>query len=153
MVLRAPAQGATEVTAHAHRLDGGHTFERDRRASVCGNAIADIRVNKYLQGTIEGHAHSYRLDTGHAFETGRRTAVCGNTAAMLGEGGASWLAKHFQVTASLPGWEDPEERTCAQPDTLFVLLLPVRPSEVLACRAMRRGRWRSSLRHCRSDVS
>jgi arsenite methyltransferase len=50
-----------------------------------------------LQGSIEGQPHAYKLDQGHVFETGRRTLVCGNTAAMLGEGGASWLAKHFEV--------------------------------------------------------
>ena len=50
-----------------------------------------------LQGTIPGHRHQYQLDNGHSFQTGKPELVCGNTAAMLGEGGLSWLAKHFQV--------------------------------------------------------
>lgn len=53
-----------------------------------------------LQGSIEGQPHAYKLDQGHVFETGRRTLVCGNTAAMLGEDGVSWLAKHFEVRTS-----------------------------------------------------
>ena len=53
------------------------------------------------QGTIEGHEHSYMLDSTHTFEKGRHVAVCGNTAAMLGEGGMSHLAPHFQVLVCL----------------------------------------------------
>ena len=34
---------------------------------------------------------------GHTFEKGRLALVCGNSAAMAGEGGVSWLAKHFQI--------------------------------------------------------
>lgn len=49
------------------------------------------------KGTIEGSEGSYILDNGHTFETGRPTHVCGNTAAMLGEGGHSWLSRHFEV--------------------------------------------------------
>ncbi len=61
----------------------------------------DLDIYARPQGTIEGDAHVYKLDNGHGFETGRRTAVCGNTAAMLGEGGTSWLSKHFEVRCSL----------------------------------------------------
>ena len=49
------------------------------------------------KGTIAGSEGSYTLDSGHTFEAGRPVLVCGNTAAMLGEGGVSWLAKHFEV--------------------------------------------------------
>ena len=54
-----------------------------------------------LQGTIEGHEHSYTLDESHTFEKGRPVLVCGNTAAMLGDGGVSHLAAHFQASLSL----------------------------------------------------
>jgi len=50
------------------------------------------------KGTIPGSEGAYTLDAGHTFEAGRPALVCGNTAAMLGEGGVSWLAKHFEVT-------------------------------------------------------
>ena len=54
-------------------------------------------VDMHLQGTIPGHTHSYPLDNHHHFQTGKPMLVCGNTAAMLGEGGLSWLSKHFSV--------------------------------------------------------
>ena len=57
-----------------------------------------------LQGTIEGYEHSYALDDSHVFERDRPTLVCGNTAAVLGEGGLSHLAKHFQVGFHLYSW-------------------------------------------------
>ena len=57
-----------------------------------------------LQGTIEGYEHSYALDYKHVFERDRPKLVCGNTAAVLGEGGLSHLAKHFQVSSSLFLW-------------------------------------------------
>lgn len=66
------------------------------------NEVFSRSVGLSRQGTIEGHKHSYQLDQGHVFETGRRTAVCGNTAAMLGEGGASWLSRHFEVRLCIP---------------------------------------------------
>lgn len=56
-----------------------------------------ISVLFTLQGTIDGHKHSYQLDDYHIFVTGKPMLVCGNTAAMVGEGGHSWLAKHFQA--------------------------------------------------------
>ena len=49
-----------------------------------------------LQGSIQGYEHAYQLDRGHTFVTGKLTPVCGNTAAMVGEDGVSWLAKHFE---------------------------------------------------------
>ncbi|CAK0784978.1 hypothetical protein CVIRNUC_008183 [Coccomyxa viridis] len=49
------------------------------------------------KGTIEGYEHSYALDDSHVYERDRPTLVCGNTAAVLGEGGLSHLAKHFQI--------------------------------------------------------
>jgi len=49
------------------------------------------------KGTIKGHESAYRLDDGHLFEAGKLALVCGNSAAMLGEGGVSWLAKHFEI--------------------------------------------------------
>ena len=53
------------------------------------------------QGSIQGHEQAYMLDSAHTFEKGRHVPVCGNTAAMLGEGGVSHLAPHFQVRACL----------------------------------------------------
>ncbi len=50
-----------------------------------------------LQGSIPGQPHSYALDEAHVFEKGRPARACGNTAAMVGEGGLSWLAPHFTV--------------------------------------------------------
>ena len=52
-----------------------------------------------MQGSIPGHENRYDLDQEHSFETGRPALVCGNTAAMLGEGGKSWLAPHFQAAS------------------------------------------------------
>jgi len=49
------------------------------------------------QGTIAGSESAYVLDAGHTFEKGRLALVCGNSAAMVGEDGRSWLAKHFRV--------------------------------------------------------
>lgn len=49
------------------------------------------------KGTIPGMPSSYRLDDHHLFETNKLSLVCGNTAAMLGEDGKSWLAKHFEI--------------------------------------------------------
>jgi len=53
-----------------------------------------------LQGTIAGHEHLYQLDADHKFITGKPTLVSGNTAAMVGEGGTSWLSNHFEVNPS-----------------------------------------------------
>eukprot|EP01064_Diplonema_japonicum_P015440 TRINITY_DN23168_c0_g1_i1.p1 TRINITY_DN23168_c0_g1~~TRINITY_DN23168_c0_g1_i1.p1 ORF type:complete len:363 (+),score=91.47 TRINITY_DN23168_c0_g1_i1:48-1136(+) len=50
------------------------------------------------KGTIPGNTHSYTLDDHHTLVTGKPFLVCGNTAAMLGENGVSWLAKHFTIT-------------------------------------------------------
>jgi SAM-dependent methyltransferase len=49
------------------------------------------------KGTVAGSEGAYTLDSGHTFEAGRPMLVCGNTAAMVGEGGLSWLAPHFEV--------------------------------------------------------
>eukprot|EP00240_Pyramimonas_obovata_P003755 CAMPEP_0118941488 /NCGR_PEP_ID=MMETSP1169-20130426/33978_1 /TAXON_ID=36882 /ORGANISM="Pyramimonas obovata, Strain CCMP722" /LENGTH=369 /DNA_ID=CAMNT_0006886247 /DNA_START=46 /DNA_END=1156 /DNA_ORIENTATION=+ len=49
------------------------------------------------KGTIPGHKHVYHLDDHHRFEKGKPVLVCGNTAAMVGEQGMCWLAKHFEV--------------------------------------------------------
>ena len=57
----------------------------------------DYGQRAVYKGTIEGSEGSYGLDAGHVFEAGRPTPVCGNTAAMLGEGGHSWLSRHFDV--------------------------------------------------------
>lgn len=65
--------------------------------------ISDGQSGVLLKGTIEGHEHSYSLDENHAFEKGRPVLVCGNTAAMLGEGGISHLAPHFQAS-DRRGW-------------------------------------------------
>jgi len=48
-------------------------------------------------GTVHGCEDAYTLDMHHSFDTGVPQVVCGNTAAMVGEGGISWLAKHFRV--------------------------------------------------------
>ena len=50
------------------------------------------------KGTIPGSESAYQLDDHHRLVTGKPMLVCGNTAAMLGEGGVSWLSPHFQVT-------------------------------------------------------
>ncbi|KAJ9462239.1 putative arsenite methyltransferase [Diplonema papillatum] len=50
------------------------------------------------KGTIPGNQHNYMLDDHHVLITGKPFLVCGNTAAMLGENGKSWLAKHFTIT-------------------------------------------------------
>lgn len=39
----------------------------------------------------------YELDNQNKFVKGKPTLVSGNTAAMLGEGGLSWLSSHFEV--------------------------------------------------------
>eukprot|EP01025_Chloroclados_australasicus_P020752 TRINITY_DN2189_c0_g1_i1.p1 TRINITY_DN2189_c0_g1~~TRINITY_DN2189_c0_g1_i1.p1 ORF type:complete len:272 (-),score=33.31 TRINITY_DN2189_c0_g1_i1:328-1068(-) len=52
------------------------------------------------KGTIEGHKHSYKLDDKFTFVTNKPMLVDGNTAAMVGEGGKSWLSPHFQVIGS-----------------------------------------------------
>ena len=49
------------------------------------------------KGTVPGSEGEYVLDAEHSFEVGKPTRVCGNTAAMVGEGGQSWLARHFEV--------------------------------------------------------
>lgn len=49
------------------------------------------------KGTIEGQESAYTLDDHHHIEKGKPFLVCGNTAAMLGEGGTSWLAPHFEI--------------------------------------------------------
>lgn len=50
-----------------------------------------------VQGTIKGMESAYQLDDHHRLVKGKPFLVCGNTAAMLGEGGVSWLAPHFEV--------------------------------------------------------
>ncbi|DBB01356.1 TPA: hypothetical protein ACH3X1_013679 [Trebouxia sp. C0004] len=52
------------------------------------------------KGTIAGHEHLYQLDADHNFITRKPTLVSGNTAAMVGEGGTSWLSNHFEVTGN-----------------------------------------------------
>eukprot|EP01060_Flectonema_neradi_P018243 TRINITY_DN25049_c0_g1_i1.p1 TRINITY_DN25049_c0_g1~~TRINITY_DN25049_c0_g1_i1.p1 ORF type:complete len:374 (+),score=58.20 TRINITY_DN25049_c0_g1_i1:49-1170(+) len=49
------------------------------------------------KGTIPGHPNSFILDDHHKLETNKPFLVCGNTAAMLGEGGVSWLSPHFTI--------------------------------------------------------
>eukprot|EP00894_Picocystis_sp_ML_P004273 jgi/Pico_ML_1/54790/g654.t1 len=49
------------------------------------------------KGTIDGYPHAYQLDDHHKFITNKPMLVCGNTAAMVGENGTSWLARHFEV--------------------------------------------------------
>ena len=61
--------------------------------SVC----EDYGQHAIYKGTIPGSEGAYTLDAGHTFEAGRPHPVCGNTAAMCGEGGVSWLARHFEV--------------------------------------------------------
>lgn len=64
--------------------------------------LLETRCEDYGQfavykGTIEGYPHAYQLDDHHKFVTNKPMLVCGNTAAMVGEKGISWLAKHFEV--------------------------------------------------------
>lgn len=70
-----------------------------------------------VQGTIPGHELEYQLDVDHTFEKGRIVNVCGNTAAILGEGGLSWLAPHFHVIPLPP----------ASPPSRFAPALPKLP--------------------------
>ena len=66
------------------------------------------------KGTIPGHEGAYTLDAGHTLEAGRPLRVCGNTAAMLGEGGVSWLAPHFEAREEEKGgWGGPPDATKA----------------------------------------
>lgn len=55
------------------------------------------RCVSWQQGTIPGSETRFTLDKDHVFEVGKPYTVCGNTAAMCGEGGVSWLSKHFEV--------------------------------------------------------
>ena len=41
------------------------------------------------------------MDAVHRFEAHKLTPVSGNTAAMLGDGGMSWLSPHFKVLSAL----------------------------------------------------
>lgn len=72
--------------------------QQDKSATAHKSSLVGSKSIACLpQGTIEGHEHSYQLDDHHTFVTGKPMLVCGNTAAMVGEGGHSWLAKHFQA--------------------------------------------------------
>ena len=58
------------------------------------------QVTKHVyvpQGSIPDQPYTYALDEAHVFEKGRPARACGNTAAMVGEGGLSWLTPHFTV--------------------------------------------------------
>mmetsp|Transcript_2202 Transcript_2202/g.6522 ORF Transcript_2202/g.6522 Transcript_2202/m.6522 type:complete len:381 (+) Transcript_2202:190-1332(+) len=49
------------------------------------------------KGTIKGMESGYQLDDHHRFVKGKPLLICGNSAAMVGEGGVSWLSPHFEV--------------------------------------------------------
>jgi arsenite methyltransferase len=49
------------------------------------------------RGTIPQCESEYKLDVHHVFQLNQPKLVCGNTAAMLGEGGFSWLHPHFHI--------------------------------------------------------
>jgi hypothetical protein len=105
-------QASACSTDHVHRgtinrcTDLGYSTRRHLSSAAGTDCVGAV-----LQGSIEGQPHAYKLDQGHVFETGRRTLVCGNTAAMLGENGLSWLAKHFEVrTYRRKGWRTPRLR-------------------------------------------
>ena len=66
----------------------------------CRGLVIASSLSHMVQGTIEGCEDSYALDDSHVFERDRPKLVCGNTAAVLGEGGFSHLAKHFQVIST-----------------------------------------------------
>lgn len=66
-------------------------------AGLLESCCEDYGQRATYKGSIDGSEGSYVLDAGHTFEAGRPTHVCGNTAAMLGEGGHSWLARHFEI--------------------------------------------------------
>ena len=62
--------------------------------------LAGRQVSKHVhmpQGSIPDQPYTYALDEAHVFENGRPARACGNTAAMVGEGGLSWLTPHFTV--------------------------------------------------------
>lgn len=70
------------------------------RYKVRGVSVAISSVIDNNQGTIPGSETRFVLDKDHAFEVGKPYTVCGNTAAMCGEGGVSWLSKHFEVVGN-----------------------------------------------------
>ncbi len=62
--------------------------------------IFDAHYNNcvhFFQGDIFGRENAYDLDASHTFPAGKPIPVSGNTAAMLGEGGISWLSARFKV--------------------------------------------------------
>lgn len=66
----------------------------------CQTSLQPAVFSFSLQGTIAGHEHLYQLDADHQFLTGKPTLVSGNIAAMVGEGGTSWLSKLLEVNSS-----------------------------------------------------
>lgn len=46
---------------------------------------------------MKGCEKTFELDASHAFPVGKPVPVSGNTAAMVGEGGVSWLSSRFKV--------------------------------------------------------
>ncbi|EFJ52454.1 hypothetical protein VOLCADRAFT_86558 [Volvox carteri f. nagariensis] len=67
------------------------------------NRLLDDTCEDYGQwvvykGTLEGSDEAYTLDMRHRLVRNQPILVCGNTAAMLGEGGISWLSNHFIIS-------------------------------------------------------
>lgn len=46
---------------------------------------------------MKGCEKTFELDASHTFPVGKPVPVSGNTAAMVGEGGISWLSSRFKV--------------------------------------------------------
>jgi len=49
------------------------------------------------KGNVKGCEKTFELDASHAFPVGKPVPVSGNTAAMVGEGGVSWLSSRFKI--------------------------------------------------------
>jgi len=73
------------------------TYRLFKIPELLESACEDYGQVAIYKGTIPGSESAYEFDAEHRFVTGKPALVCGNTAAMIGEGGHSWLSKHFQV--------------------------------------------------------
>jgi len=65
--------------------------------SLISPASQDYGQVAVYKGTIPQCEAEYQLDARHVFVTNQPKLICGNTAAILGEGGVSWLLPHFHV--------------------------------------------------------
>ncbi|CAG9466402.1 unnamed protein product [Pedinophyceae sp. YPF-701] len=73
------------------------TYRLFKAPGLLEDKCEDYGQYAVYRGSVEGSESAYVLDDHHKFEKGKPMLVCGNTAAMVGENGVSWLAKHFDV--------------------------------------------------------